>query len=298
MKKIVVIVLIILILTGCNTKEYHVTFDTAGGNLLKSITVPKGKTIEDVEPPKKEGYLFVTWEKNGIIYNEKTPVTEDMTLTAVWTAIPDLSKEYKVIFDVNDEITEVVVNAKTTVAKPDDPSLKYYNFVGWYDGGEQYDFNTLVTKDLYLVAKFERKFLTVSFDLDSDFGIVKQQIEAGKKLMRPEIPTKLGYKFVGWYYLGKAYNFNLPIEKDITLTAVWEPIKYVTVRYLTNGGTPIDSETIIKGEKAKVPNPPLKDGYKFLYWQYNGLEYDFDLPVEETIELIAIYQVDLPEVEP
>jgi len=295
MKKLLVIFYIILFLSGCESKKYTINFDSQGGTTIDSIEVLKGDTIKNVSPPQKEGYIFVSWEKDGTTFNKNTPIDEDMTLKAIWTEMPNLSREYKVVFDINGKITEEIIEAKQKIEKPKDPTLKYYNFTGWYNEKELYDFDTPVTKDLYLVANFERKILTVSFELDGGSGISEKKIEAGLKLDKPDTPSKLGYKFVGWYYLGKSYNFNSVVEKNIKLVAKWKPINYVTVRYLTNGGTAIKSEVITSGDKAPKPKDPQKDGYKFAYWMYNGIEYDFNLPVEETIELIAIYTEEIPE---
>ena len=89
----------------------------------------------------------------------------------------------------------------------------FYIMGGFYNEKELYDFDTPVTKDLYLVANFERKILTVSFELDGGSGISEKKIEAGLKLDKPDTPSKLGYKFVGWYYLGKSYNFNSVVDQ-------------------------------------------------------------------------------------
>lgn len=284
------VLICLLLLTGCHVKEYTVTFEMDDGVLLDSVKIPSGETIEGTFKPEKDGYIFVAWERDGVTYNEKTPVKEDITLKASWTLIPDLKKEYKVVFDVNDEKEEVIVSGKSLVSKPKDPEIKYYNFIGWYDGDSLYDFETPVNKDLYLVARFEKKMVNITFELNGGSGISKTKVEAGTTLKKPDVPKKLGYNFVGWYYLGKIYNFNSIVENDLELTAKWTAIEYVTVRYKTLGGTLINSETIVKGEKVRVPNEPKKDGYEFLYWQYNGVKYDFTLPVNETIELIAVYQ--------
>jgi uncharacterized repeat protein (TIGR02543 family) len=47
------------------------------------------------------------------------------------------------------------VRINTTVAKPDDPTYSGYNFLGWYLDNELYDFDTKVTKNITLTAKWE-----------------------------------------------------------------------------------------------------------------------------------------------
>ncbi|MBQ9854419.1 MAG: InlB B-repeat-containing protein [Bacilli bacterium] len=289
MKKIVVF-LLTFILVGCKPKQYTINFYLDNGEIMDSITVSSGDTIEEVEPPSKEGYIFVSWQKDGINYNEKSPVYEDLNLTATWIEEPDLSREYKVIFNNNGKEEEVIVKRKNLLTKPKDPSIKYYNFIGWYSGDKLYDFNTPVTKDLYLVAKFERKVLTVTFELDGGSGISERQIDAGKKLIVPDVPTKLGYNFVGWYLLGKEYNFNSVVTKDITLVAKWEPINYITVRFDPDGGTIIKSQVVESGKKLTIPESPRKEGYTFLYWGYEGKKFDFSTKITEPITLLAIYE--------
>ena len=284
------IFLLLILLTGCKGKEYTVTFNTDGGSLLESVAVESGDTIENIIPPKKDGYVFVSWAKDGIKYNDKTPIKENLNLTAIWTEAPDLNKEYKVIFSYPDNEVEVTVNGKEKVKKPKDASMKYHKFVGWFLDNELYNFDTPVTKDLFLVAKFEKKIVTVKFDLDGGSGVTERQIDAGKKLNIPDVPTKFGYNFVGWYLLGKEYNFNSVVEKDITLTAKWQPVEYVTIRFDTDGGTELKSQVLESGKKAKVPDNPEKEGYIFKYWEYNGEEFDFNTEIKETIIVKAIYE--------
>lgn len=290
MKKIYIFLLLIVLLTGCKPKEYTVTFNTDGGSVLDSVTIESGKTIEHVIHPQKDGYIFVTWSKDGVKYNDKEPINEDLNLTAVWTEAPDLSKEYKVIFSYPEEEKEVTVNGKEKVSKPKDPTMKYHKFVGWFLEDKIYNFDTPVTKDLFLVAKFEKKIVTVKFDLNGGSGITERQIDAGKQLLKPEDPTKFGYNFAGWYLLGKEYNFNSVIEKDITLVAKWEAVDYVTIRFNVNGGTEIKSQVLESGKKAKIPEDPVKEGYTFKYWEYNNEEFDFNKEITETIIVNAIYE--------
>ena len=52
---------------------------------------------------------------------------------------------------------------------------------------------------------------------------------------------------------------------------------------------------IKKGENVVKPNDPVRDGYEFVEWQYEGRTYDFTEPPQGDITLVAkwkkIYQV-------
>ena len=89
-----------------STTYYTVSFDTAGGStIFGSYTVsnvPRGSTVAQpksadgsVAEPTRVGYTFDHWSYNGseFVFSDTatddspaTPVTEDITLTAVWTA--------------------------------------------------------------------------------------------------------------------------------------------------------------------------------------------------------------------
>ena len=61
----------------------------------------------------------------------------------------------------------------------------------------------------------------------------------------------------------------------------------VDVTFSTNGGSSVDTQRVIRGQKAAPPTAPTKAGYTFDKW-YNGTEvYDFDKPVTEPITLTA-----------
>lgn len=64
---------------------YTVAFDTVGGSEIESISVKENETINLPDNPTKEGYEFVGWTIIGEEFNKEMPVTEDLTLTAVWS---------------------------------------------------------------------------------------------------------------------------------------------------------------------------------------------------------------------
>ena len=153
--KKIIYLLLILILTGCKEKTYTVTFDTLGGNLLESITINEGECIKDIEEPTKEGYLFVSWLKDGIEYDIKKPITKDITLTANWIETPEISKYYTITFVVDKKTEKTTVNENEKVKEISAPKKEHYLFIGWYVGEEKFDFNTKITKDIILTAKYE-----------------------------------------------------------------------------------------------------------------------------------------------
>ena len=68
--------------------QYTVSFDTAGGSKIAAQTVPYGKKVVFPEIPTKEKCVFEMWRtKTADHYNEfdfYTPITEDLTLYALW----------------------------------------------------------------------------------------------------------------------------------------------------------------------------------------------------------------------
>ena len=170
-KKIIILLLCIL-LTGCKAKTYTIIFDTSGGEAMDSITIIEGNTIENLSPPKKEGYLFVSWLKDGIEYNENSPINEDMTLTASWIETPKILNTYTVTFVVDEEIEQMKVVENEIINEPEIPQKENYLFLGWYIGNELYDFSSKVTKDITLIAKYELDTVTITYNLDGGQGLV------------------------------------------------------------------------------------------------------------------------------
>ena len=65
-----------------NANQYTITFDTAGGSKIDSITQDYGTTITAPANPTREGYTFIGWDKEI----PKTMPAENITITAQWAA--------------------------------------------------------------------------------------------------------------------------------------------------------------------------------------------------------------------
>ena len=147
------------------------------------------------------------------------------TLYAAYRALTP-TVMYTVSFDIDGIITPQAVEDCDEVAKPDDPEKEGYVFIGWYLGNKEYDFDTPVTEDITLTAKWKAIY-TVSFDVDGE--VTTEKVVDGMKVAKPDDPKKSGYTFIGWY-LGEAeFNFDTPVTGNITLKATWKEIVYPPV---------------------------------------------------------------------
>jgi len=64
--------------------SYTVTFNSNDGSSVASQTIDYNGKVTKPSNPTREGYTFKEWQLNGNTYDFNTPVTENITLTAVW----------------------------------------------------------------------------------------------------------------------------------------------------------------------------------------------------------------------
>ena len=136
------------------------------------------------------------------------------------------------------------------------------------------------------------KSFTVTFESNGGSEVESQKVEKGGTVSVPQTPTRDGYNFVAWYLNGFEYDFNTPVESDITLSASWQEgsIKTYTVKFDSNGGSSVSSQTIKEGNKVQKPNDPTRKNYKFLGWYLNNKKYDFSKTVTSNITLEAKWE--------
>ena len=156
---IIIIALVILgLLAGAywhffGGKKFNVSFTDGDGNVIETVKLKEGKTVELPEAPKKEGYVFIEWQLNGKKYEAGTLVGSDITLSAFY------KKAMKVTFLYEDgkEYMVVEVGEGETVEKPEkDPEVKNKAFVTWMTEDKKvFSFMTPITEDITLIAKMK-----------------------------------------------------------------------------------------------------------------------------------------------
>ena len=72
---------------------FTVTFDSDGGSEVEAQEVDEGETAEKPEDPTKEGFTFKGWQLDGEDFDFETPITESITLKAVWEEVKEEEPE-------------------------------------------------------------------------------------------------------------------------------------------------------------------------------------------------------------
>ncbi len=76
----------------------------------------------------------------------------------------------------------------------------------------------------------EQESYTLTFDTDGGEPVPEPQVLSNEKAVKPEDPSKDGYKFIGWFDgdMNRPFDFNNPIRDTFTLTAKYEKINEAT----------------------------------------------------------------------
>jgi len=196
----------------------------------------------------------------------------------------------------DEAVTYYLVGSKATLPEP---SKTGYTFAGWEykensgDGGvivmsaneqdndpapELYPagYKIEMYGDEEYIARWTVNQYTITFDTDGGTKIDPITQDYGTPVTRPANPTKSGYTFAGW---NKNIPSTMPAE-NMTITALWRsntPDKDndkdddYTLKYVTNGGKVISSETKSRSwvkDYEDLPTP-TRSGYRFEGWYYD-----------------------------
>ena len=268
--------------------QYTITFNSNGGSSVPSQTVNYNGTATQPSNPTKTGHTFVEWQLNGNTYNFNTPVTGNITLTAVWTI-----NQYTITFNSNggSNVASQTVNYNGTATQPSNPTKTGHTFVEWQLNGNTYNFNTPVTENITLTVVWQINQYSVSFNSDGGSSVASQTVNYNGTATQPSNPTKTGHTFKEWQLNGNKYNFSTPVTGNITLTAVWTINQY-TITFNSNGGSSVATQTVNYNSTATQPSNPTRNGYTFKEWQLNGVAYNFNTPVTSNITLTALWQIN------
>ena len=184
---------------------YVVNFNTDGGNSISNQIINKDGTITKPQDPVRDGYKFLGWYSNNVLFDFNTPVTKNLELVAKWEKAKDNSTTGTTTTTKKNDTTSSTTK-KTTTKKNDTT-------------------NTTTTKKTTTNTTEAKKY-TVTFDSNGGSKVSSKEVTSGSKVSKPSNPIRTGYKFSGWTLNNKAYDFNSKVTSNITLVAKWTAKTY------------------------------------------------------------------------
>ena len=273
---------------------YDVEFTINGQTKKLSLSKVTESDLLTLGFEEKDGYE-IKWYVDGEEYNFSEPLVLTANTKIEGKYVKTTLYTVKFNSDGGTSVTSQKVKPNEKATEPDAITKNGYIFDGWYLNNNKFDFNTVITKNITLVAKWTEdpnvKRYIVTFDTDGGNSIDKQRIIENEKAKEPKAPIKTGYVFSGWYLGDKKYDFKTAVTSDITLKAKWEEIIQYTVVFNKDNGTANETQKIVAGSKVTKPKDPTKDGYTFIEWLYNNQAFDFNTIITGDITLTAHYKI-------
>ena len=179
-------------------------------------------------------------------------------------------KSYTVTFDTKGavEISSQTVNEGEKATKPADPSKAGYEFAGWYtdegcSAGNEYVFNTPVTADITIYAKWITKDNPQILSLTSD----KDEYTAGETMKLTAAidgpdGTKVIFVVSGKEYAAESDKGEAVVTIPLPFT---EPGDYTITASLVNGGYKSITITVINKTEPKKKESSSSSSVYSLY---------------------------------
>lgn len=264
------------------TAKYEANINTLTIDLndeKSSVNKVSLKTDETykLQIPSREGYRFIGWQLDNEMskINESNTVFtmggKDTKITAKW------EKLYSLTIDLNGGtgsqlLEHKIINGEKLLL--DTPTKTNYIFYDWHLTGtnSKIENNIFImgTEDAVVSAKWANPSYKYTIDLNG--GMSNQILEnevAPRDMFILTVPTKKGYKFVGWTVEGEnskvqGNTFTMGTANS-KITAKWEPIKYEIV-YDLDGGIANNITSYTIETKTFTLNNPIKQHYIFAGW--------------------------------
>ncbi len=171
---------------------YTVTVDYGYDEKTENLSINHGDGIS-LPTPKRDGYRFKGWKVDDVegYYDISTPVTGALMITADWESTTTYNVYFKYV-DGNECRTVSVSSGGTVSTIAPETKVPGTTFRGWYEGdavfdpfiftGKKFSFDTQVTSDVYLYAKFTFDDVAASWTLGGGMPL-NLKIEGGKDVI-------------------------------------------------------------------------------------------------------------------
>ena len=289
------------IITGIDYNNLKYYWGKRSEGVTKSEIVAKFSKDQILKTPQQEGTYYLWILARDLVGNEKITRSEGFKLVLDGSSVPDA--EYTIIWK-NEDGTTLETDEKVEYgtmpnydgATPTKAATKEYTytFAGWTPelekviGNVTYTATYTSTKNTYTVTWKNEDGTTLETDEKVEYGTMPNY--------DGETPTKVAteeytYTFAGWTPEISELTGDVTYTATYTKNSILPELNKFEVVFEVNGGTSIDSQTIISGEKVVKPSTvPVKENYVFGGWyKDSNLTEEFDFENEIVNTNITIY---------
>lgn len=265
-------------LTKIKNQKYIVTYETKGGNAVKSQSVRLFGKFPNIRPTRR-GYTFTGWNEKNRDYatlGDWSRIHCNMTAVANWRI-----NKYSISYNYNggtkigekDNPSSYTIASSIVLATP---GRTGYKFEGWYTDKNYKNRITRIsgrTGNLKLYAKWSAQKYQVVFNANGG-SRVNGSLKVSYNSVFGQLPSskRKDYTFEGWFTKTKGGTKVTPktkvtITRNITLYAQWKPVNYKISYYSNVKGMTNNNRNSynITTNNFTLTNPTL-EGYTFAGW--------------------------------
>lgn len=205
------------------------TFNPDNGKSISTQTIDRGGKFTRPAAPSKENHTFAGWYNGDEKFDfdaDTTNAPNVLELVAKW----DINQyTVKFVSEHGSFADQTIEHGKPIgTGKPTIPPVEGFTFDGWYTDDTydtEFDFNTPITHDTKVYAKWTAKNYEVSFITEHGDPPTSQNVKYNGTAKDPGKLKAEGYTFDDWYtdatYTTK-FDFTKPITGDTKVYAKWE----------------------------------------------------------------------------
>ena len=210
--------------------KLEATFTADGTTFAQPQTINRGEKFTKPAEPPKENHTFAGWYNGDEPFDfdaDTTKAPNVLNLVAKWDInqyTVQFVSEHGSFADQTIEHGKPIKTDKLTI-----PEVEGFTFGGWYTDDTydtEFDFNTPITHDTKVYAKWTAKDYKVSFITEHGNAPASQNVKYNGTANDPGKLTAEGYTFIGWYtdntHDSTKFDFSTPITSDTKVYAKWE----------------------------------------------------------------------------
>ncbi len=216
--------------------------------------------------------------------------------------------KYTVTFDV-EGVDSQTIEEGSVATEPTQPTKLGYVFECWLLDGAVFDFETPITENVNLVAKWKAAtdtVYTVEVYVEQADGTFEKYAaedwaEEKKGTTDSKIDATNPLQLQQWgcdlsHFVGMQYNFDkegtiakgtVAADGSLVIKIYLEFISYEVTYTAENATLSSASEEVSMGDTATAPTVTPNAGYEFKGWYNGDAEYDFSAAVNANLNLVA-----------